>query len=244
MARYNSTISAVTITAAATQSAPGQGLFTEFTGTAPYQVNIPDPTVYNGQTQTFYNATSGVITLSTPSGVFNGPGGSTTSTQLIVAGGTVILASDGTNYVQVLGSGGPINGTTLTTTGNVSITGTGTTNVAISPTGTGAVVVNPTSGIIALGNNSSSTVAVKGNAIIAGRLTQITATTASGNYTYNGSNQITQFVDGNKTTSSITYDGSGRISGFTETITDANSTTVYTVTRTVTYTTQGDPIIA
>jgi YD repeat-containing protein len=242
MARYNSSVPATTITTTTSQTAPNQGLFTEFTGTAPYTVTIPDPTIFNGQTQTFYNATSGVITLSTPTGVFNGPGGSTTSTQAIVSGGTVILASDGSNYVQVLGSGGPINGTTITTTGNASIGGTNS-NIQINPTGTGYVAITASSGNLAIGTAGSATLRVLGNLVVVGRETSITQPISSGNYTYDGNNRITQFVDGNKTTSSITYDGSNRISGFTETITDSYSGATYTQSRTVTYTSQGDPII-
>jgi hypothetical protein len=254
MARYNSSLPAVSITSPGTLVTPGSGLFTEFNGTAPYTVNIPDPTVYFGTTQTFFNNTSGVVSLQSPSGTFTGPGGSGTATQTIVSGGTVILASDGTNYVQVLGSGGPLSGTSLTATGNVNLNGanatininpTGTGSVNISPTGAGSsatVTVNPTSGCIELGNTTNSTIAVKGNSIFVGRMTQITANMPSSNYTYSGA-WPTTIIDGNKTTSSITYDGNNRITGYTETITDANSGTVYSQSRTISYTTYGDPII-
>lgn len=162
MARYNTTLSSTTVSSASSLTAPQQGLFTEFTGTAPYTVVIPDPTVYNGQTQIFYNSTVGTITLSTPNGLFGGPGGSGTTSQTLVSGATLILSSDGSNYVQTASYGGPMLGTTLTATSTVSLnpanaavsiapTGTGTLtlggnssgNVTISPSGSGTLVVAP-----------------------------------------------------------------------------------------------------
>lgn len=80
MARYN-TVRSVNTTASSTSiTAPTSGLVTTFTGTAPYTVTLPNPVLYLGLTQTFYNATSGVITITTPQGNIVGPRGSAAAT--------------------------------------------------------------------------------------------------------------------------------------------------------------------
>lgn len=142
MARYNTVLSSATTSAASTVSAPGAGLFTEFSGTAPYTVTIPDPTIYQGQTQTFYNSTSGVITMTTPNGVFKGPTGSTTTSQTIAPGATIFLASDGTNYVVIGENGGPLVATTLSASSTVTLSPASAT-VTISPSGSGQVIIAP-----------------------------------------------------------------------------------------------------
>ena len=173
MARYNSTESATIVTGAGTQIAPAAGLFTQLSGTAPYTLTIANPTLYTGTTQTFFNATSGTITLSTPSGVFKGPAGSNTTSQSIVTGGTIILASDGTNYVVVLGSGGPLSGTTLDVSSTVNLN-PANANVAVSPSGTGTVTISPgTAGTI---NNMSIGATTRG----AGAFTTLNANSTVG----------------------------------------------------------------
>lgn len=145
MARYNTSAISATVGNATTITSPGAGLFTEFTGTAPYTVVIPDATLYQGTTQTFYNATSGVITLQTPTAgqYFKGPGQTGTSNQYNLASqGTTILASDGTFYAVVLGSGGPVAATTLSASSTVTLSPSGA-SVTISPTG--GLTVAPTS---------------------------------------------------------------------------------------------------
>lgn len=160
MARYNSTESATIVTGAGTQVAPAAGLFTQLTGTAPYTLTIANPTLFTGTTQTFFNATSGTVTLSSPSGVFKGPAGSNTASQTVVTGGTLILASDGTNYVVVLGSGGPISGTTLDVSSTVNLNPANAA-VTISPTGTGTITVSP--GVTGTINNMSIGATTRGS---------------------------------------------------------------------------------
>lgn len=142
MARYNTVLQSSTTSSAATVSTPGAGLFTEFSGTAPYTVTIPDPTIYQGQTQTFYNSTSGVITITTPNGVFKGPTGSTTTSQTLAAGATIFLASDGSNYIVIGENGGPLVATTLSANSTVTLNPS-SANVTISPTGSGQVIIAP-----------------------------------------------------------------------------------------------------
>ena len=173
MARYNTTATTTTVSAAGTQTAPAAGLFTELTGTAPYTLIVSDPTLYTGTTQTFYNATAGTITLTTPSGVFKGPAGSNTASQTVVTGGTLILASDGVNYVVVLGSGGPIAGTTLDVSSTVNLN-PASANITISPTGTGTITMAPgTAGTI---NNMSIGATTRG----AGAFTTLNANNTVG----------------------------------------------------------------
>jgi hypothetical protein len=87
--------------------------------------------LYLGQTQTFYNSTSGSITLSTPVGDFVGPTVSGSS-MVMPVGSVAVLASDGVNYILADFFGGAISAQ-----GTVTLSPAGTT-VTISPTGTGA----------------------------------------------------------------------------------------------------------
>ena len=188
MARYNTVSSANTVTTAGTVAAPAQGLFTQFTGTAPYTVTIPDPTIYFGETQTFYNATAGVITITTPSGIFKGPTSSGTSSQTIPTLTSMTLASDGTNYVIINENGGPLVATTINASAAVTLS-PANANVVISPTGSGVVTINPaTTGTM---DNVNVGVTVAGS----GKFTTLTASTGqiqstAANNTATGSGQL------------------------------------------------------
>ena len=145
MARYNTVTPAGSIASASTINTPAQGLYTEFTGTAPYTVQLASPVTYQGAQQTFYNATAGLITLSsvTNGGFIQGPGQTSTSTTYgLVAGATCTLFSDSTNYQLVSSNGANTFVNNLTTAGSVSLT-PANASVTISPTGTGQVVIAP-----------------------------------------------------------------------------------------------------
>ena len=73
MARFNTQSITTNVTAPATIASPQS--FTEFTGTAPYTVTLPSPTLFPGVNQTFYNSTSGQVTLSVSGATFSGTGG-------------------------------------------------------------------------------------------------------------------------------------------------------------------------
>ena len=168
MARYNTSQSTGSITGSSTISSPYQGAFTELTGTAPYTVTLPSPVLYPGANQTFYNATSGVITLSTPAGIFTGTGGTSSATVSVYAGNVISVTSDGTNYIVISEDGSAL----IATTGNFS------SNVDIS----GTLTVTPTGGI----NLSPSTTGTINNVAIGG------TTRASGNFTtLAANNQVT-----------------------------------------------------
>jgi hypothetical protein len=147
MARYNTISSTANIAAAATINTPAAGLYTEFTSTAPYTTQLPSPVTYQGASMTFYNATSpaGVVTLSTVTngGYIQGPGQTSTATTYgLVAGATVTVFSDGTNF-QITGSNGA-NTVVNTLTANSTVTlSPANATVSISPTGTGTFTVAP-----------------------------------------------------------------------------------------------------
>lgn len=180
MGRYN-TISPTSSTSSATTiTVPGQGLLTGFTGTAPYTVVIPNPTIYFGSTNSFYNSTSGVVTIQTPSGAFRGPASSGTSTQTIPAGTTITLASDGVDYIIISENGGPLSATTIIASSTVTLSPVSAT-VTISPTGTGSVAISPAS--IGTINNMS----IGGSVAADATVNTLTLNTAmSGNGTING----------------------------------------------------------
>jgi Chaperone of endosialidase len=115
MARYNTTAVA-TQTTSTVITTPSQGLVTELTGAGPYTVTVPDPTIYYGSTQTYFNNSSNstAVTLTSPSGIFSGPGSSGSTNLVMPFGSVVVLASDTQKYVVVSFDGGP----TYTQTGN------------------------------------------------------------------------------------------------------------------------------
>lgn len=129
MARYNSVAPVTAVTTTATIATPTAGTITSLTGTAPYTVTLASPVLYTGITQTFYNSTSGTITLTSPSGNLKGPGFSAGASQTIPSGATYSIISDGTDYVINNNEGGPqvmttvTVSSTLTAQAGVSLTG-------------------------------------------------------------------------------------------------------------------------
>ena len=127
MARYNTVISSATASTTAAFTSPGSGAFTKLTGTS-YTVTIGDPVLFSGQSQTFYNAASGTVTLTfstSGGGFFVGPGGSGSTSQTLSTGTTITLYSDGTNWVTLgAGAGGPLIATTGSFSSDVTLTGT------------------------------------------------------------------------------------------------------------------------
>jgi hypothetical protein len=145
MARFNTQPITGSITAGGTVTGLTQNAFTELTGTAPYTVTLPSPLLFPGYNQTFYNATSGTITLSTPAGNFTGAGGSGTSTVIVPTSSTINIVSDGANYVVVGEDGTSLTATTGSFSGNVTINGASATlsvtpqTVTIAPGGTSTI---------------------------------------------------------------------------------------------------------
>jgi hypothetical protein len=132
MARYN-TIQVSNQNSGTQIIAPNQGVFTEFIGTAPYSVVLPDPRIYFGTTQSFYNSTiqsAGVtLQLSSAFTAFFVNGVSQGQNLTMPPGSSITIASDGTNYNAISFYGGAQFGTTGTFSGDLITTNTGTVNV-------------------------------------------------------------------------------------------------------------------
>ena len=140
MARYNSVNSTGSIAGGNTISTPASGLLTTLTGTG--IVTLPNPVLYTGSTQTFYNSTGAAITLSTPSGVFSGPGVGGAGTLSLPAGSILTVISDGANYIAQAWLGGAITtGGTATFNGTIAANPTNL-SVSIQPTGTGVLTLS------------------------------------------------------------------------------------------------------
>ena len=151
MARYNTITAVNTITGAASQiytiTAPREGTLTEFAGTAPYTLQLPNPAYFAGQSLAFYNATTGTITLSTSatSGNIIGAVTSNNTSYILPTLTSAVLYSDGTNWALVASAGGGVvAATTLSASSTVTLSPANTT-VTISPSGTGTVTINPAS---------------------------------------------------------------------------------------------------
>jgi hypothetical protein len=120
MARYNSVNTTSSVAGGTTISAPYSGLLTTLTGSG--TVTVPNPVLYTGSTQTYYNSTVSAISLITPSGVITGPGLGVGSPSLsLPANSIVTLVSDGTNYLTQAWLGGNISATTLSASAAVNL---------------------------------------------------------------------------------------------------------------------------
>tara|TARA_B110000503_G_scaffold12801_1_gene17426 strand:+ start:12604 stop:14385 length:1782 start_codon:yes stop_codon:yes gene_type:complete len=86
------------ITGAITETFIQAGQVVQLTGSGPYTVVLPNPAPYAGVNTYYWNNSGGDVTLTTPSGVFNGPSGKGTNATIIEDGFTLAVASDGTNY--------------------------------------------------------------------------------------------------------------------------------------------------
>jgi hypothetical protein len=133
MARYNTTFPVTTRSGVGTISTPDSGLFTTLTGTAPYTITLPNPTLFAGAHQSFWNNTSGVVTLSTPSGTIRTAGADAT-TWAMPTDTMVSLASNGVDYILYVNTGGPQNATTAAFSGNTLVAGTATFTVGTGTT--------------------------------------------------------------------------------------------------------------
>ena len=168
MARYITSTLVQTISGATTIGSTFEGQYFKFTGTAPYTVGLPAPALTTGVSMTFYNATSGTITLSSV-GNFIGAAGSGSTTQTMGTGIVIPVVSDGTNYIVLAASGGPVNATTISASSTVTLS-PANASVSISPSGTGSVTIAPaTAGTL---NN----IVIGGTTAAAATFTDLTAT--------------------------------------------------------------------
>jgi len=191
MARYNTISTTSSVAGGSTISTPNSGLLTTLTGSG--TVTIPNPVLYTGQTQSFYNSTGSAITLSATPAYINGPGIAATSTTVSLPAGSIItLISDGTNY-ETLGwvggavaiTGGSINGatigastassgafTTLNASSTTSLASLSATSGTFSSTlGVTGAVTFTNGNAVTLGTAASGALQVTGGVGIGGGLT-------------------------------------------------------------------------
>jgi hypothetical protein len=208
MARYNSSLASNSISGATTLGSPYSGAFTNLTGTAPYTVTLPNPSLFPGSNQTFYNVTAGTITLSASSGSFNGTGGSAASTLAVYAGNVVSVTSDGTNYIVISEDGSALVATSGTFSGVLTVQASGGVSIAPSSAGT------------------MDNVAIGGTAKSSGGFTSLTATgstTLTANTTSSSTTTGTLIVTGGIGVSGSLYSG-GTISATSLTATNVTGT--------------------
>jgi hypothetical protein len=225
MARYSTSLASKIITGTATIVTPDSGAFTALTGTAPYTVTLPDPRLYPGVNQTFFNSATGTVTLSTPSGNFNGTGGSGTNTVNIFTGNVVSATSDGVNYVVISEDGSALVATTGIFSGNVEMSGGGAT-VTISPN---ALVVNPATASSV--NNVNIGASTRGSGAFTS-LTANAATTLTANTTSTNTSSGTLVVTGGVGVSGAVNAGSvsaSTVTGTLQTALQPNITSVGTL---------------
>ena len=254
MARYNTVITSATASTTAVISSPGSGAFTKLTGSS-YTVTIGDPVLFSGQSQTFYNAASGTVTLSFSTGgggFFVGPGGSGTTSQTLSTGTTITLYSDGTNWVTLgAGAGGPLIATTGSFSSDVTLTGaTPTLNfnntaptIATNSASSTATIFNTNvttlniggaATAIALGVNSGTTT-LKGTLSFAGSSSgtvKFVAAAAAGSTTYTWPS-----ADASSSGYALVSNASGTLSWAATGATivdDSSTTTLYPVMGTIT----------
>lgn len=193
MARFNSVAQTLTASGTTAFSSPSAGLLTTLTGAPPYTVTLANPTLFAGQTQSFYNNTGGTITLSTPGGNIIGAGANGTSSLDMADGSVYTLASNGSNYILIDNNGGQIVATTASFSSTVNVSPTNA-NVTISPTGTGTLTINcGTSGSInnvAIGNTTRGsgafTTLAANNAVTFTLSTDATSSSSGGSVTISG----------------------------------------------------------
>lgn len=233
MARFNTQPITGSVTAGGTLAALTQNAFIQLTGTAPYTVTLPSPVLFPGFNQTFYNATSGVITLTTPANVFTGAGGSGTANVTVPATSTINLVSDGVNYVVVGEDGTSLTATTGAFSGNVTINGAGAT-LSVTPQ---TVTINPggssTIDNVAVGATTRSTGAfttVTANAAVTFTANTASSTTGTGSLVVTGGIGVSGNINSGGTVAAVAL--SGPLTGTIQTAAQPNITSVGNLTAT------------
>jgi Chaperone of endosialidase len=194
MARYNTISSTSSVAGGSIITTPSSGLLTTLTGSG--TVTVPNPVLYTGQSQTFYNSTGSAITLSTPSGAFITSGVVPGSTISLPASSIITIVSDGTNYdvtswvggSVVTGSltatGGTINGITIG--GSSAAAGTFSTLSSTGILGASGVVTFTNNAAITVGNTSTGALQVTGGASFGGGINANGTSSIGGYGLYNG----------------------------------------------------------
>ena len=231
MARFNTQPITGSVTAGGTLAALTQNAFIQLTGTAPYTVTLPSPVLFPGFNQTFYNATSGVVTLNTPANVFTGAGGSGTATVTVPTTSTINLVSDGVNYVVVGEDGTSLTATTGAFSGNVTINGASATlsvtpqTVTIAPGGS-STIDNVAVGATTRSTGAFTTVAANNAVTLTANTTS--SSTGTGTLVVTGGVGVSGNINSGGTVAAVAL--SGPLTGTIQTAAQANITSVGTLT--------------
>ena len=153
MARYNTAPQTLVVDGEQEFTYAFTGGIISLTGTTGYTVTLVSPVFFPGSRQTYYNATDGMITLTTAAGQITGNGVTLGTSVDIPTNSTYQLTSDGANYVLT----SALAGTTvfelpLTTKDLLNADGKVELNpldqnVEIKPTGSGLVDISPQSSV-------------------------------------------------------------------------------------------------
>jgi hypothetical protein len=225
MARFNTAAPSLSVTGAIVFTyAFTSGLIT-LSGTSGYTVTLASPVAVPGTVQTFYNATGGNVTISTPNGNIIGNGLTAATSQTLPNVSTFGLQSDGTNYVLTDNQGGPVAVTTFTASGNISAI-TSNQTVTLSPTGTGTVTISP-AGATTLGTASITTNLYGNISAITSNQTVTLSPTGTGTVTISPAGAVTIAPTTVGSINNINIGASTRGSGAFSTL-GANSTVTFT----------------
>ena len=172
MARYNTAPQTLVVTGEQTFTYAFTGGIISLTGTTGYEVTMVSPVFFPGSRQTFYNATDGMVTLTTAAGQITGNGIAIGTSVMIPTNSSYQLTSDGANYVLT----SALAGTTvfeLPLTTNALLNADGPVelnpldhNVEIKPTGTGLVDISPQSSV-SIQPGATATVRPTGDLVLA-----------------------------------------------------------------------------
>jgi hypothetical protein len=227
MARLNTGARSLSITGTFNLSYAFTGGLITLSGTAPYTVTLVNPVFFPGAKQEFYNATAGNITLSTPSGSVIGPGFTSATSQVMPAGSTFTLISNGSNYVITNDEGGPLQGTAVvfTTSATVPTVQGSTANGGTLTINSTSSATKPTAGILMTDNISSTTTAT-GTLVVTGGV-GVSENIRSGGTIYGNLNSSNVALSGTGSINSITVGSTTRAAGAFTTLA-ANSTATFT----------------
>ena len=227
MARYNTGARTLSVSGTTTFTYAFTGGLITLEGTAPYIVTLVSPVFFPGTTQNFYNSTTGNITLSAAAGQIKGPGFTAASSQIVPAGATFTVVSDGANYVITNDEGGPLQGTAVVFTTSATV-----------PTVRGSTA---NSGTLTLVSTSSATKATAG-ILMTDAISS--TTTASGTLVVTGGVGVSENIRAGGTiygvlnSSNVALSGTGSIDGITvgSTARAAGAFTTLGANNTVTFT--------
>jgi hypothetical protein len=221
MARYNTAPQTLEVTGETDFTYAFTGGIISLTGTAGYEVTMVSPVFFPGSRQTFYNATDGMITLTTSAGQITGNGVTLGVSVDIPTNSTYQLTSDGANYVLT----SALAGTTvfeLPLTTNDLLNADGKVelnpvdeNIEIKPTGTGIVDISPQSSV-AVQPGGTATIRPAGDLVLASSTGTITLgeagkpTAFPGDLTFTAAGQSIN-ISPTGATSSVTIDPEGPV---------------------------------